>query len=111
MLSKRVRVRLSEEDYKRLQELSAEYKMKPTELIRRAIRDGISGLESSSKMDDIKREILKELKEWMQGELKRELKEEILKGFQATLKLYLIIGVVAFLLAVLVLVVFFKQES
>jgi len=61
-LNKRIRLRLSEEDYKRLLELSGEYKMKPTEFIRQAVMDGVSGLENSVKLkliSEIKREIRK----------------------------------------------------
>ena len=61
-LNKRIRLRLSEEDYKRLLDLSGEYKMKPTEFIRQAVMDGVSGLENSVKLkliSEIKREIRK----------------------------------------------------
>jgi len=61
-LNNRIRLRLSEEDYKRLLELSGEYKMKPTEFIRQAVMDGVSGLENSVKLkliSEIKREIRK----------------------------------------------------
>jgi len=60
MLKKRIRLRLSDEDYKRLQALADAYKMKKTEFIRRAIRDGIDRLENSAKLrliNEIRREV------------------------------------------------------
>jgi len=61
-LDKRIRLRLSEEDYKLVREISDKYGMKTTEFIRQAVRDGVSGLENSVKLkliSEIKREIRK----------------------------------------------------